>query len=113
MIKGMARSPKQIAQEIDAYLTRVGEKAVVDTPSGTPKQRFSRIQTKFAAIEKAADMTDLRKRFKIGPAMEKRMEEMAEAGSLLADDVTRRRFRGWRRDLARWRRDLGRLGGVI
>jgi hypothetical protein len=89
-----SKSPRQVAQLVGAYLTRVGEKAVVGMPNDTSKQRLSRILTRFAAIKKAVDMTDLRKRFKISPAMWKRMEAMAEAGSLLADDVARR----WRRD---------------
>ena len=104
----MARSPVQIAQEIDAYLKRVAKKAVRGMPCTSPKQRFSRIQTEFAAIEKAADMTDLRKRFKISPAMEKRMEAMAEAGSLLADDVERQR-RQVRARLARFRSRLSHV----
>lgn len=86
----MPKSPQRLAEEIDAYLTRVGEKAVRGMPQTTVKQRTRRLVTKLDAIKKAANMPDLRKRFKISPAMEKRLESLAEAGSLLADDIQQR-----------------------
>jgi hypothetical protein len=86
MISGMAKSPSRLAREIGVYLSCVGKKAVADMPSDTSKMRLSRIFTRFAAIKKAANMTDLRTRFRISSAMWKRMEALAEAGSLLADD---------------------------
>lgn len=71
-------------------------------PQTTVKQRARRLFTKLDAIKKAADMTDLRKRFKISPAMEKRMEALAEAGSLLDDD-TKQRMTGLRKRIKQLR----------
>jgi hypothetical protein len=59
-------------------------------PQNTIKQRHRRLFTKIEAIKKAANMPDLRKRFQITPAMEKRLETMAEAESLLDEDIKRR-----------------------
>lgn len=85
------KSPQQLAREIDAYLDRVGTKAVSGLAAHTPLERMGRLTAKFKAIKQAANMDDLRKRFKITPSMEKRMEKMAERGSLLDEDVRSRR----------------------
>jgi hypothetical protein len=87
------KSPQQLAREIDDYLQAVGNKAITGLAARTPKERMRGLLTKFNAIKQAANMDDLRKRFKITPAMEKRMEKMAEKGSLLDEDVRSRQRR--------------------
>ncbi len=69
-------------QKIDAYLTRVGEKAVSGMPRQTPGERIRVILSKFEAIKKAARMSDLRKRFGITPTLEKRLKAAIKDGSL-------------------------------